>query len=156
MQEIFHNTAKILSDRFVLQSNQNSNKNKSLITGLVYKYEAKSVKGVIFMISTLFSIIIMGLSITGYIDLNLTQHQFRDIIEKEVNGELTCIGSNKSNEKNPQNDEISRKSRHVVFDSPKIILEWNCSHAAEVLSTCYASIENGKREDIGKNQKVQR
>ena len=94
----------------------------------------------------------MGLSITGYIDLSLTEHQFRDIIEKEVNGELTCIGSNKTNEKNSQNDEISRKSRHVVFDSPKIILEWNCSHAAEVLSTCYASIENGKREDLGKNQ----
>ena len=115
----------------------------------MYKYEAKSVKGVIFMISTLFSIIIMGLSITGYIDLSLTEHQFRDVIQKEVNGELTCIGSNKTNVKNLKHDEISRKSRHVLFDSPKIILEMNCSHAAEVLSTCYASIENSKREDLG-------
>ena len=108
------------------------------------------------MISTLFSIIIMGLSITGYIDLSLTEHQFRDVIQKEVNGELTCIGSNKTNVKNLKNDEISRKSRHVL-NLPKIagefVLEWNCSHAAEVLSTCYASFENVKHKDIG-NTKV--
>ena len=89
----------------------------------------------------------MGLSITGYIDLSLTEHQFRDVIEKEINGRLSCIGSNKT-------DGISRKTRHVVIESPKIleeiVLTWNCSHAAEVLSTCYASI---KREDLG-NSKV--
>ena len=92
----------------------------------------------------------MGLSITGYIDLSLTQHQFRDVIEKEVNGELSCIGSNKTNGKNPKINGISRKSRHVVIDSiGSLVLEWNCSHAAEVLSTCYSSFENIKLKDLG-------
>ena len=124
---------------------------KHIIKGLVYKYEAKSVKGAIFMISTLFSIIIMGLSITGYIDLSLTEHQFRDMIEKEIDGELTCIGSNKTNGKNLKhlNDEISRKTRHVEI-LEKVVLTWNCSHAAEVMSSCYKSFESTKLEDLGK------
>ena len=93
----------------------------------------------------------MGLSITGYIDLSLTEHQFRDIIEKEVNGELTCIGSNKTNEKNPKIDEISRKTRHVLNlpTVKEIVLKWNCSHAAEVLSTCQANFESIKSKDLG-------
>ena len=70
----------------------------------MYKYEAKSVKGIIFLITTLISIIIMGIAITGYIDLSLTEHQFRDMIEKEINGELNCIGSNKS---------ITKKKMHI-------------------------------------------
>jgi hypothetical protein len=119
------------------------------LTGLVYKYEAKSVKGIIFMISTLFSIIIMGLSITGYIDLSLTEHQFQDVIQKEINGKLSCIGSNKTDMKNPKNDGILRKTRHVVFNSEKIVLTWNCSHAAEVLSMCYSSFEDIKLKDLG-------
>ena len=79
-------------------------KNIYIVLGLVYKYEAKSVKGIIFLITTLISIIIMGIAITGYIDLSLTEHQFRDMIEKEINGELNCIGSNKS---------ITKKKMHI-------------------------------------------
>ena len=90
----------------------------------------------------------MGLSITGYIDLSLTEHQFRDMIEKDINGELTC---NNTNVKNDQNDETSRITRHVL-NLPKvkeIVLKWNCSHAAEVLSTCQANFESIKSKDLG-------
>ena len=102
------------------------------------------------MISTLFSIIIMGLSITGYIDLSLSEHQFRDMIEKDINGELTCIGSNKTNFKNVHNENI-RNTRHLIspVESGFILLTWNCSHAAEVLSNCKKSFENVKQENLG-------
>ena len=122
-----------------------------LIIGLVYKYEAKSVKGVIFIATTLISIIIMGIAITGYIDLSLTEHQFRDMIEKEINGELNCIGSNKTNARNYKDDEMVRKTRHLINlpgFTEEIVMTWNCSHAAEVLSTCYTSFENFKSKDL--------
>ena len=89
----------------------------------------------------------MGLSITGYIDLSLTEHQFRDMIEKDINGELTCIGSNKTDGKNLKNYE--RKARHVEI-LEKVVLTWNCSHAAEVWSTCHTSFENIRKENLGK------
>ena len=110
----------------------------------MYKYEAKSVKGIIFLITTLISIIIMGIAITGYIDLSLTEHQFRDMIEKEINGELNCIGSNKSITKN---DEMIRKTRHLINlpgFTETLVMTWNCSHAAEVISKCYTDFENIK------------
>ena len=86
----------------------------------------------------------MVIACTGYIDLSLTEYQFRDMIEKEMNGELTCIGSNKTNFKNLKNEQIIRKTRQVIT-SPgffqNMVFSWNCSYAAEVLNTCYTSVE---------------
>ena len=90
----------------------------------------------------------MVIACTGYIDLSLTEYQFRDMIEKEMNGELTCIGSNKTNIKNlVKNEQVIRKTRHITT-SPgffeEMVFSWNCSYAAEVLNTCYNSVEKIK------------
>lgn len=110
--------------------------------GPVYAYDPKSTRGVIFLTTTLLSLIIMILACIGYVDLCLTEHKFRDMIEKEINGELTCHGFNKS----VKDENYIRRTRQALFSPTaaggffeEIIFSWNCSHATKILRTCYDS-----------------
>ena len=98
----------------------------------------------------------MCLACAGYLNLNLTEHEFRDIIEREINGELICIGINKSsihsNVKKTGNYPI-RRTRRTFFGThsgtngyfEEEIGMWNCSHAAKVMRNCYTKVnEQGK------------
>lgn len=109
--------------------------------GPIYTYDPKSPRGVIFILTTLLSLIIMIVACTGYIDLCLTEHKYRDMIEKEINGELTCNGFNKS----VKDENYIRRTRQALFSPTangffeEMIFTWNCSHATKILRTCYDS-----------------
>ena len=109
--------------------------------GPIYVNDYKSAPGIAFIITTFISLIILGIAGIGYIDLRLTELQFRDVIQKEVNGDLNCIGGwNKTIQENLEGPVIQMLHGHgpqknKVFE--EITFKWNCSHAAKVLSACH-------------------
>ena len=75
----------------------------------------------------------------GYVDLKMNVNEFKDIIEKEANGDLTCGISNRS--KPDQNFIIKQKSKvyNILAMMNKLedsVLNWNCSHATKLLKYC--------------------
>ena len=75
----------------------------------------------------------------GYIDLKMTVHEYKDIIEKEADGDLVCSGSIISN-RSKQN-QIIRRPKHfnimsMINGLDDSILTWNCSYAAKILRAC--------------------
>ena len=104
-----------------------------------FKYDPKSGRGIIFTLSTILSVIILTIALFGYVDMNMTEHKFRDIIEKEINGELSCFNKTV----NFKNEQIIRKTKQALFAPlangfyEEMIFAWNCSHAAKVLRNCH-------------------
>ena len=69
-------------------------------------------------------------------DLNLTEHHYKDILLKEINGELTCVNKSNSIENMPM------RNRRAGFlptsgSYQNDLVTWNCTYAAQILSTCY-------------------
>ena len=84
------------------------------------------------------------LFLVGYIDLKMTVHEYKDIIEKEADGDLVCNGgaaasfsiSNKSKQ-----NQIIRRPKHfnimsMINGLDDSILTWNCSYATKILRAC--------------------
>ena len=82
--------------------------------------------------------------LVGYIDLKMTVHEYKDIIEKEADGDLVCnggaAGSFSIPNKSKQN-QIIRRPKHfnimsMINGLDDSILTWNCSYAAKILRAC--------------------
>ena len=88
------------------------------------------------------------LACVGYADLNITEHHYKDILLKEINGELICTNTSVDPRKLlPRNRRAGflPSSRHYQQE----VLNWNCSYAARLLSTCYDSY--AAPQDLGTN-----
>ena len=82
--------------------------------------------------------IISVLACVGYADLNITEHYYKDILLKEINGELICTNTSVDPTK------LLPRHRRAGFlpasgHFQQEVLNWNCSYAARLLSTCYDS-----------------
>ena len=74
----------------------------------------------------------------GYVDLKMSVNEFKDIIEKEANGDLTCGISNRPK---PDQNFIIQKSKvyNILSMMNKLedsVLNWNCSYATKLLKYC--------------------
>lgn len=123
--------------------------------GQTYKYDPWSIRGFMFFVTTFFAVVTMILATIGYIDLSLTVHRFQDIIEKEINGELTC---NKTKMFSGADDTLvfRRNTRNAMFlpfmknlhEQPAYT--WNCTYAVKMLSSCFSSVVNFSTNTQGK------
>ena len=68
----------------------------------------------------------------------MTVHKFKDIIEKESDGELIC-GSIDNRSRDNQNVIVRRPKFFnfvPILNSKDGIISWNCSYAAKILREC--------------------
>ena len=69
----------------------------------------------------------------------MTVHKFKDIIEKEADGELIC-GSIDNRSRDNQNVIVRRPKFFnfvPILNSKDGIISWNCSYAAKILRECH-------------------
>ena len=101
----------------------------------------------------------------GYIDLKMTVHKYKDIIEKEADGDLVCgaaPGGTSNSDRSKQN-QIIRRPKHFNIMSmmnglDDSILTWNCSYAAKILRRCsedkiFEGNNSGKKFQMDLNNK---
>ena len=79
--------------------------------------------------------------LVGYIDLKMTVHEYKDIIEKEADGDLVCNGAGASISNRSKQNQIIRRPKHfnimsMINGLDDSILTWNCSYAAMILRAC--------------------
>ena len=71
----------------------------------------------------------------------MTVHEYKDIIEKEADGDLVCGAAGGSISNRSKQNQIIRRPKHFNIMSmmnglDDSILTWNCSYAAKILRTC--------------------
>ena len=77
--------------------------------------------------------------------MNITEHHYKDMLLKEINGELICSNTSIDPKK------LLPRNRRAGFlpasgHYQQEVLNWNCSYAARLLSTCYDT--NAAPQDV--------
>ena len=71
----------------------------------------------------------------------MTVHEYKDIIEKEADGDLVCGAAGGSISNRSKQNQIIRRPKHfnimsMINGLDDSILTWNCSYAAKILRAC--------------------
>ncbi len=81
-------------------------------------------------------------------NLSLTVFEYQDIIDKELNGDISCGNRSQIDSGNDANKR--RTTRNALFSSllksqnveNEVLVQWNCTHAAKIMTDCMARQEN--------------
>ncbi len=83
-------------------------------------------------------------AVWGYVNLSLSVFEYKDIIDKEMSGRLGCGNKSGLVGGDPGGGGgliPERRVRNALIPSfleskDEVILQWNCSHAAKIMTTC--------------------